>query len=164
MLSERKFSRELTRFLRFSVVGVIGAIIDFGLFNILNSWLGVWSVVASIISFIAAVTSNFIWNRYWTYPDSRSKPVRRQLVQFFVVSVGGLVIRTTIFALAEEPFIRFAEDLLNLIPSTVPPGSDSFLPIEAVMIGSNLALALAVVVVMFWNFGINRIWTYSDVE
>ncbi len=31
-------------------------------------------------------------------------------------------------------------------------------------IGYNLAKATATVVVLFWNFIINRIWTYSDVK
>jgi putative flippase GtrA len=29
-------------------------------------------------------------------------------------------------------------------------------------LGRNLALAAAVVLVLSWNFGANRIWTYSD--
>jgi len=33
---------------------------------------------------------------------------------------------------------------------------------DAAIIGRNAALALAVIVVLFWNFSINRIWTYSD--
>jgi putative flippase GtrA len=28
----------------------------------------------------------------------------------------------------------------------------------------NLTLAVAVLIVMFWNFFVNRYWTYSDVE
>jgi len=90
--------RELTRFMKFSVVGVIGAIVDFGTFNLLNSILGLRSLIASVLSFIAAVTSNFIWNRFWTYPDSRSKPVRQQALQFAVVNTIGLFIRTPVFA------------------------------------------------------------------
>jgi putative flippase GtrA len=31
-------------------------------------------------------------------------------------------------------------------------------------IGKNMALILAVVVVMFWNFFVNRYWTYNDVS
>jgi putative flippase GtrA len=30
--------------------------------------------------------------------------------------------------------------------------------------GSNMALALAVIIVLFWNFGVNRLWTYSDAK
>jgi putative flippase GtrA len=31
-------------------------------------------------------------------------------------------------------------------------------------LGNNIALATAVVIVMFWNFFVNRYWTYRDVD
>jgi putative flippase GtrA len=34
--------------------------------------------------------------------------------------------------------------------------------LDHVVLGRNFALAIAVIVVLFWNFGVNRIWTYSD--
>ncbi len=145
-----RLRREITRFLKFSVVGVIGAVVDFGTFNLLNAWLGVWSVLASALSFCAAVTSNFLWNRHWTYPDSRAKPVPQQAVQFVVVNLVGLAIRTPIFAFSEPHLIRLAAH---------PPFSFGLGPTQ---LGRNLALALAVIVVLFWNFAINRLWTYSD--
>ena len=154
--------RELERFLKFTVVGAIGAFVDFGTFNLLNSVLGIWSLISSIISFIAAVTSNFLWNRYWTYTDSRSKPISQQAAQFTLVNLIGLAIRTPIFVLSETPMIRLAERILVLLPITITPGNTSPSPMEHVLLGRNLALALAVLVVLFWNFGINRIWTYSD--
>jgi putative flippase GtrA len=139
---------------------VIGAIVDFGTFNLLNSILGLQSLIASVISFIAAVTSNFIWNRFWTYPDSRSKSVRQQAIQFALVNTIGLFIRTPVFALSETPMIRITERLLNILPPSIY--SQNTTQIQLV-IGRNLALAVAVIIVLFWNFGINRIWTYSDV-
>lgn len=146
--------RERTRFLRFAVVGIIGAVVDFGTFNLLTNFAGFTAVWASVISFIAAIISNFTWNRYWTYPDSRSKPLGRQLIQFSVVSLVGLFIRTPIIAVLEPLFNRIFTGF-------------SFLPIgfaTAEFLANNLALAIAVIVVMFWNFFINRYWTYSDVE
>ena len=38
------------------------------------------------------------------------------------------------------------------------------IPTYAVRLGENAALAVSVVVVMFWNFFANRYWTYNDVE
>ena len=143
--------RELTRFFKFSVVGAIGAIVDFGIFNLLRGVVGMPAAIAQALSFLAAVTSNFIWNRYWTYPDSRSKPLGRQASQFLVVSLVGLAIRTVVFVLVQPETITFAEVLL---PSAA----------SAVAIGENLALVVAVIVVLFWNFSINRVWTYSDVQ
>lgn len=150
----RRLRRELMRFWKFSVVGTIGAVVDFGAFNLLRGGLEVPATAAQAVSFTLAVVSNFLWNRYWTYPDSRTKPLLSQAGQFFVVNLIGLAIRTPVFVLTQPGMIRQAEGALD--------GRSS--PIGAVAIGSNLALVIAVVVVLFWNFGVNRIWTYSDVE
>ena len=93
--------KERRRFFRFLVVGAIGAVVDFGTFNLLTNLTPINAVVASMISFTAAVTSNFLWNRYWTYPDSRTKHVGHQMVQFFLINIIGLSIRTPLFAYLE---------------------------------------------------------------
>ncbi len=154
--------RELTRFLKFGVVGAIGAVVDFGTFNLLTSLLGLWSVVASVVSFSAAVTSNFIWNRFWVYPDSRSKPLAAQAAQFAAVNLAGLLIRTPVFALTEAPMTRLAGTWLPALRSLPGPLGGVAARLNPPLAGSNLALALAVIIVLFWNFGVNRLWTYSD--
>ena len=147
-------SRERNRFFRFAVVGIVGAVVDFGTFNLLTTFAGMTAVVASVISFIAAIINNFTWNRYWTYPDSRSKPIAQQLTQFSVVSIVGLIIRTPIIAL----FVPLFTQWFNSV-SIFPIGF-----ISAEFLANNLALAVAVIVVMFWNFFINRYWTYNDIR
>lgn len=146
--------REWMRFLKFSVVGTIGAVVDFGTFNLLHALVGVASVPASVVSFLAAVASNFLWNRFWTYPDSRAKSTRVQATQFAIVSLVGLAIRTPLFAVLEAPAIRTAGQFLTDVPSSVSIPPDT--------VGRNLALAVAVGVVLVWNFLANRHWTYSD--
>jgi len=148
---------ELTRFLKFSVVGAVGAIVDFGTFNLLHTRFGAAAVPASVLSFTAAVTSNFIWNRYWTYPDSRSKPLRRQALQFVLVSLIGLAVRTPVFALLLGPGTRLAAGLREILPASAAG-------LDPAILGGNLALAAAVVIVLFWNFFANRYWTYADVD
>ena len=146
--------RERERFLKFALVGTIGAAVDFGTFHLQVSLLDVDAVLASVISFAVAITSNFLWNRYWTYPDSRSKPLHHQLFTFFLVNIVGLGIRTPIFASLEGPLRRFFERF-------------DFLPIWLLTpdrLGYTFALGVAVVVVMFWNFFVNRYWTYNDVD
>ena len=157
-----RLRRELTRFTKFSVVGVIGAVVDFGVFNLLRAGIGLAGPIAQDISFAAAVTSNFIWNRFWTYPDSRSKAISSQAVQFAVVNFIGLAIRTPIFIFAEPPLQVLSARLLESLGGTMPDALTAILPQQASAVGSNLALAVAVVIVLFWNFGINRLWTYSD--
>ena len=144
--------KERERFLKFAAVGVIGAVIDFGVMNLLTQAASMPLVQAGTISFVCAVTSNFIWNRYWTYPDSRSRPITRQLVMFFVVNVAGVAIRIPILKFVEPPLINFLKSM-----SISDPFSLEFL-------AKNLTLALAVGIVMLWNFFVNRYWTYNDVN
>jgi putative flippase GtrA len=145
-------SKERTRFLRFAAVGALGAVIDFGAFNLLVWNFDVQEVLASVISYITGMMSNFTWNRYWTYPESRSKHVAHQVSQFALVNLTGLLIRTLIFALLENPLGRLFVD----IPTD--------LPFPAENLGHNAALAIAVGIVMIWNFFVNRFWTYNDIE
>jgi putative flippase GtrA len=142
---------ELERFIKFMVVGAVGAAVDFGVFNLLNEVFGLLPEISGTVSFVTAICSNFAWNRCWTYPDSRTKPIRRQFIQFFVVNALGILIRLPIIALLRSPFGRFAGNLLALQPE------------QAQTLGNNIALALAVLFVMFWNYFANRFWTYSDV-
>jgi putative flippase GtrA len=146
--------RERSRFFRFAVVGTIGAVIDFGLANLLTRAFHFPLVLAGTISFIAAILSNFTWNRYWTYPDSRTKPIGHQLVQFAIISVMGLAIRV--------PLLYFLEPVMENLAAALGLGFSPILDAKA--IGDNITLAIAVVIVMFWNFFANRYWTYSDVE
>ncbi len=160
--------REARRFGKFLVVGAIGAVVDFGVFNflfrVLNFQGDPWRGIAQTISFCLAVTSNFTWNRRWTYPESRSKPLTRQFAQFFVLNLIAWLVRTPVFELLNDPLVdlaaasldgpfagltRFAIDTLNM---TIP------------QLGNNAALACAVIVVLFWNFFANRFITYNDVK
>ncbi len=144
--------KERSRFLRFAVVGAFGSVIDFGVFNLLATLLGIPAVLASIISFTLAVCSNFIFNRIWTYPDSRSKAVHHQMLQFAMISVIGLGIRTPLFAWSETTLYRLFSEMV--LPSSL----------TARFLGHNIALAIAIGVVMLWNFFANRFWTYADVK
>jgi len=146
------WNREGSRFAKFLVVGTIGAVVDFGTFNLLTAGLHFWPVPSSVCSFVAAVCSNFLFNRYWTYPDSRSKPIWRQATQFTAVNAVGLGIRTPLFAF--------------LIPvwSRALSRSGAVLPVLGEQLPRNLALGCAVVVVLIWNFVVNRFWTYNDIS
>lgn len=145
--------KERARFLRFAVVGAIGAVIDFGTMNILVNLVHFPLVAAGTISFIAAILSNFLWNRYWTYPDSRTKPLIRQLLQFAFVNTLGLAIRIPILAYVEPVLLGLFQSLPFRIPILTPD-----------FLADNITLAFAVLVVMFWNFFVNRYWTYNDVQ
>jgi len=135
----RSNAKELERFIKFGVVGTSGAVVDFGLLNFFHLALG-WPLVwSNTCSFSAAVLNNFTWNRLWTFPESRKRPIQTQLPQFALVNVIGLGInQVTLLGL----------DTYVFRPLLGP-------------LGYNVAKAIATIVVLFWNFGINRIWTYG---
>ncbi len=143
--------QERKRFLKFMTVGVIGAVVDFGVMNLLTHLFDSSLTFAGSISFVCAVTSNFFWNRHWTYPDSRSKPLARQLLMFFIVNLAGVLIRIPILHFGEPPIQKILADFsLNF-------ASPDFL-------AKNFTLAIAVGIVMLWNFFVNRYWTYNDID
>ena len=150
-MSQLSNKQERIRFLRFAFVGVTGAIVDFGIMNLLRLAFNIPLVWAQAISFVCAVINNFLWNRYWTYPESRTKSAPKQLIQFFIINIIGIIIRT--------PLVTWLDKwIFNLLSKTTIS-----LPFENYVISQNLALAISIFIIIFWNFFANRYWTYSNV-
>lgn len=145
-------SKERSRFLKFAAVGALGSVIDFGVMNLLTRAFSMRLVYAGTISFICAVINNFTGNRFWTYPESRSRHYLHQLGMFFIVNAAGIAIRVPILHFVEPPMetiVRNTEVLSSFSPETI---------------AKNATLGLAIALVMLWNFFVNRYWTYNDVE
>ena len=152
--SSRFNRREIKRFVKFSMVGAIGFVIDTGALNIMVAILGMSTIplrlLAKTVSFLLALTSNFIWNRYWIYPESRSKRLRMQALQFALVNVVGLTLNILIFGGVSEVLIPYWQETYGVRTGLV--------------LGTNASQVCAVGVVLFWNFFANRYWTYNDVD
>jgi putative flippase GtrA len=146
-----ELSVEKKRFIKFAVVGVSGTVVDFGIFNLLSSLLGFPTLPSSVVSFLVAVFNNFYWNRQWTYPESKERPFGEQFGKFGIVSLAGLIIRTIIFAKIENPLIQISQ------------GFSTKIGITAEIIGHNLTLAIVIIIVLFWNYFINKFWTYKGI-
>ena len=118
-------------FLRYSVVGVSGTIVDFGTLLLLVEVFGADPVYANIISVTLAIFNNFIWNRYWTFKE-RQASFHKQLGQFVIVSLVGLLINTLLLPV----FIHFGV---------------WYVFAKVVIIG----------IVLIWNFLGNALWTFG---
>lgn len=158
---DAKRAKEIERFLKFVVVGTIGAVIDIGINNILLKTVLVPKdasdvtpfIIAGAISFTVAVISNFIWNRYWTYPDSRSRSLPRHLLQFFLVNLVGFGIRTLMLKYLPPVYGNVISGIFHNIGNST-----------LTFLAGNGVLVSALAVVMLWNFFVNRYWTYNDVK
>jgi putative flippase GtrA len=43
-------------------------------------------------SFIVAVLNSYIWNKFWTFRRSKSHGVRKEFIQFLIVSIFGFLL------------------------------------------------------------------------
>jgi len=133
-------SKEIQRFTRFLTVGAVGTFLDFSLLTLLKL-LGFPTLLANSLSFSVGVINNFTWNRLWTFADVKGADWRRQLVQFLLVSLAGLVLNNTIVLLLENPFgILLGQPDYGYLPAKV----------------------IATGVVVFWNYFANRYWTFKN--
>jgi len=84
------------QFVRFGVVGLVGVVVDVGIFNLLRltvlapELIHEGPVIAKIISTSIAIITNWIGNRYWTFGSMRRSHVLREGLEFALVSVGGM--------------------------------------------------------------------------
>lgn len=127
-----QYLRLATQFTKFAIVGTIGTVVDFGVLNLLVVLVQLDIYLANTFSFSLAVLSNFLLNRAWTFREARGRNPAVQLMQFAIVSVGGYIINQAIM----------------------------YVFIEQVQLWYNWAKAVAVVLVLFWNFTANRLWTF----
>ncbi|MDE3190956.1 MAG: GtrA family protein [Acidobacteriota bacterium] len=77
-----------TQLAKFSVVGAFGYVINLGVYALFLQ-AGAHYLVAATCSFLVAVTSNYTWNRLWTFRDRR-RGVAAQGIRFLAVSLGSL--------------------------------------------------------------------------
>jgi putative flippase GtrA len=164
-------AKEVERFLKFALVGAMGAVIDFGTLFVLQATIlspvqphkELKVALATTIAFVLAVTSNFIWNRYWTYPDSRSRSFRRQMAQFTFISFVGWAGRTLWI---QSSFQWLGATLMPIVLPEIQIFRPGYVPSASAhdKLGTLAAWVIGVIIVMLWNFFANRYWTYNDVE
>ena len=74
---------------RFCAVGASGFVVNLVVYTLLLHVAGVHYLLAASGSFLVAVTSNYTWNRLWTFRRQRGHAVYQGL-RFFVVSTCAL--------------------------------------------------------------------------
>lgn len=144
---------EATFFSKFVVVGVLATIVDFTLFNTFLVFIDTGNSnndarIATTISYIIAVLFNFMLNRFWIYRESQGQ-TQKQVVQFYIVYGTSFFVRLIIFSIVLPIWQTLVGQVLENNVNTL---------------ASNLALATAVGFVMFYNFAVNRLWTFGDVK
>lgn len=125
--------RTAGQFLRFSIVGTINFFLDYAVYIGLTRCFGFWGrhiVLATTVSFIAAVLSSFFLNTFWTFRCDAAGWQKR-IWKFFAVATGGLALNA---------LILFALTGLGVYDL--------------------LAKLAATAIVLVWNFFLQKKWTF----
>lgn len=78
---------------RFSIVGVINTAIDFLMFTLSQSVLGLGYSLSQIIGYSFGVMNSFMLNKKWTFDDKKAnKKSMHELIQFVIVNLVSLSI------------------------------------------------------------------------
>jgi putative flippase GtrA len=117
---------------KFGLVGASGYVINLVVFTLLVHVEGIHHIVAAVLSFCVAVTSNFILNRVWTF-RARTGHAGFQAARFFTVSVGALGVNLIV--------------LYGLVDLANAPAVAS--------------QAIAIAIAMPFNFIGNKLWTFG---
>ena len=121
----------IQKFIKFCVVGFSGMVIDFGTTWLLKEKVKVNKYIANSTGFVLAATSNYIWNRFWTFQSENSHVVT-EYFSFIIISLIGLAINNFLIYLLSDK-MKFNFYLSKLI---------------------------AIGVVTIWNFVLNYLITF----
>jgi putative flippase GtrA len=122
----------IIKFLKFCAVGFSGMLIDFGTTWLLKEKIRINKYIANSTGFILAATSNYIWNRIWTF-QSENEEIAFEYFSFILIAVAGLGINNLVIY------------LLN----------------DRLKINFYLSKLFAIGVVTIWNFLMNFIITFG---
>jgi len=123
----------IRQMIKFNIIGLSNFILDFSVYYFLTRDFAFWQhyyVLANAVSFAVAVTWSFFWNKYWTFRAGGRS--YKQYVKFFTVYLISLMLSTLLLYWTVEYW-----HWLDLI--------------------SKFVIAM---VVMFWNFFMNKYWAF----
>ena len=94
------------QFTKFVLVGGLNFLIDLGVLNLLIFSTGItsgfYAVSFKAVAFLVAVTSSFLWNKFWTFRSLSIEHVGAQFAEFFAVTAVGFLINVGSFALLND--------------------------------------------------------------
>ncbi len=129
-----RFERSKT-FIKFSVVGVTGVVVNLVSFTILMT-LGLSKFIASPVAIELSIISNFLFNNFWTFSARGSGgKIHIRGLRFNIISVVALVVSYCTFL------------LLSMIDPTGIP---------------QIHQAVGIVPATFINYFLNAYWTFKD--
>ena len=124
-------SEDLSRFIKFGLVGVLNTIINWILFILLNN-MGVYYIISNIIAYSISTLNSYLWNSKWVFKYNGNN-VNQTTFKFIILNIIGLVLNTIIL----------------------------FLLVDIIKLPKIIALIITTWVVMILNYFINKLWVFK---
>ncbi|HEX6491369.1 MAG TPA: GtrA family protein [Gaiellaceae bacterium] len=104
---------------KFSTVGATGYVVNLAVYTALLRGAGWNYLAAATVSFLVAVTNNYLWNRIWTFRGQRGH-VAYQGLRFFVVAgfayLANLGILAALIAVRTDKVLAQAVAIVLVTP------------------------------------------------
>jgi putative flippase GtrA len=91
----------IIQLIKFGIVGVIAAAIDFGVLTLLKEALHIDVLIASAISFSVSVIANYILSMLFVFKSAEDNKVKEFII-FLALSIGGLLLNQFIMWIGTE--------------------------------------------------------------
>jgi putative flippase GtrA len=99
------FHGKLKELSRFSIVGVLNTFMDFAVFTIFQSLLGVSYVLSQVAGYSVGITNSFIFNKNWTFNGrTANKKTAYEFIQFLSINLISLIITVLFMKLLVHDF------------------------------------------------------------
>lgn len=94
----------ITEVVKFCIIGLTGVFVDMSVVIFLKEFFRLHILMCAVCGFVVAITSNYIFNRYWTFAHTRKSSFLNTYLKFVSVSCIGLSVRL----LTMYGFIKYA--------------------------------------------------------
>ena len=138
-MKELLSAKNIRQFFSYFGVGGVSALVEWGVFSILEYLFSVPYLLATILAFIVSTTTNWYLGRRFTFRDSKyQKKKTKEVLLIFLVSGIGLLFNLLL--------MYFFVDVVGMNTNIM----------------KTLAKILATGIVFVWNFLSRKLWIYAD--
>ena len=128
------FSLFAKQAVKYYSVGASGVLVNLGILYALTDFAGFWYFASQVIAISVSISSNFLFNRFWTFRDSIEDQRNSVMyVKFLIVSLIGMGIQLGI----------------------------TYLLVENVAVYYMYAAAIGIAIAGGINYVVNRRWTFG---
>jgi putative flippase GtrA len=120
------------QFFRYIFVGGVATIIDMGSLYVFTSMAGIHYLISAAIAFVFGVMANYLMSIVWVFKTTGN--FKREITLFVIIGLGGLILNEIII----------------------------WLLVEKVSLYYMIAKAIAVVIVLVWNFGMRKKFVFAQ--